>query len=413
MKIMRIVFQIFSTISFIVWINIAFSQTNLIIPTKGIEGIPVVIDSTNISEVINLYGDNYSKTEKSWGTDYQYDKIGLTFEINPYDKNQIVRSIYVEYPFQAYTINGIVLNKSTMNDVLKLYTYSVCYTDINYACSSQKGVSFYINKDSNEKGYNPEEVIIKIQIHNKSETGFSSRVNFEFNDEPLKSKLQELISILKEEKFDYEKLELFWKAEKETEKAPYGLEKRVYFLREIESKLIQENINLYIAGGFYSLNLVKSGERLLYLKFSDQNKKEIIYERKDTSKLYKIDSLSFPTDDFVYGMFCGIAGIPPGKCKAMLQLVKEKKYESLVVWLNSYSPEIATYGYIGLDFLSRNGKDIAPKELKRMKELRNSEIQLNTCQGCIYGVTEKIKDVLTKKNLDEEYQSLKETGWLN
>lgn len=410
---MKIVFQIFCTINFIVWINIAFSQTNLIIPTKGIEGNPVVIDSTNISEVINLYGKDFLKTEKSWGTYYLYDKIGLTFEINPFDKNQIVRSIYAESPFQAITSNGIVLNKSSMNDVWKLYNNNGCYTGKNDAYSPQKGVTFYINKDSNEKGYNPEELIFKIEIHNKREYGISSRINFEFNDEPLKSKLQELISILEEEKFDFEKLESFWKAEKETEKAPYGLEKRVKFIREIENKLIQENIEFNIVGGFYSLNIVKSGERILYLKFSDQNYDKIIFERKDTSKLYKIDTLNFPTDNFTYGTFCGIAGMPPEKCQEMLQLVKEKKYESLVVWLNSYSPEIATYGYIGLDFLSRNGKDIAPKELKRMKELRNSEIQLNTCQGCIYGVTEKIKDVLTKKNLDEEYQSFKETGWLN
>jgi hypothetical protein len=35
-----------------------------------------------------------------------------------------------------------------------------------------------------------------------------------------------------------------------------------------------------------------------------------------------------------------------------------------------------------------------------MTELSESEILLNTCQGCIFGITKQIKGLLNKKNID-------------
>ncbi|WP_152378365.1 hypothetical protein [Flavobacterium haoranii] len=81
-------------------------------------------------------------------------------------------------------------------------------------------------------------------------------------------------------------------------------------------------------------------------------------------------------------------------------------------WLKSINPEIATYGYIGLEFLKRKGKTIEKIELQRMTELSEFEIQLNTCQGCIFGVTEQVKDVLKNKNINQIYRSFQQSGWI-
>lgn len=403
---MKMTFRTINIILFILCFNPVFGQTNMLIPNKGIEGISIVIDSSTISDVIELYGTDYTISEKTLITNYRYDKIGLTFQIDPHDKNQIIRSISVESPFKAKTENGIVLNVSTMKDVWHIYNDKGCLTSNTYAWNTQNGISYYIRKDPNQKGFDVNEKICKIEINNNGEFGFPSRTNFEFNDEPVKEKLISLITILQSDKFIFQKLESFWSKEKITEKEPYGLEKRISFNRKIENDLTQESSEIWLVGNSYNLNIIKSPDnQLVYLKLTDNKEQNELVERIEKLTKEKVDF-----DVYTYGTFCGIAGTPPDKCQSMLDLVNANNYEQLASWLKSINPEIATYGYIGLEFLKKKGKKIEQLELQRMTELSESEIQLNTCQGCIYGVTEQIKDVLNNKNINQIYHSFQQSG---
>ncbi len=401
-------FRTINIILFILCFSPVFGQTNVLIPNKGIEGISIVIDSSTISDVIEIYGTDYTMSEKTLITNYRYDKIGLTFQIDPYDKNKIVRSISIQSPFKTKTENGIVLNESTMKDVWNTYNDKGCFTSKTYAWNTQNGISFYIKKDPNEKGYDTEEKIFKIEINNNGDFGISSRTNFEFNDEPVKEKLNSLITILKSDNFNFQKLDSFWSAEKITEKEPYGLEKRTSFNRKIENNLTQENSELWLVGSSYNLNIItSSNNQLVYLKLTDNNEQKTLFERIENSNFEKTDF-----DVYTYGTFCGIAGTPPDKCQKMLNLVNEKDFNELAKWMQSLNPEIATYGYIGLQYLVQNEIDIPESWFTRMRKLKKSEVQLNTCEGCIYGVTEKIKDVLKEDNLKQIYKSFKASGWL-
>jgi hypothetical protein len=388
--------------------NSVLAQTKLLIPKKGIEGISIVIDSSTISDVIEIYGTDYTLSEKTLITNYRFDKIGLTFQIDPYDKNKIVRSISVESPFKAKTENGIVLNESTMKDVWNTYNDKGSFTSKTYAWNTQNGISYYIKKDPNEKGFDAEEKIFKVEINNDGDFGISSRTNFEYNDEPVKEKLNSLITILKSDNFNFQKLDSFWSAEKITEKEAYGLEKRISFNRKIDNNLTQESSELWLVGSSYNLNIIKSSDNeLVYLKLTNNNERKILFERIENSDFEKADF-----DVYTYGTFCGIAGTPPDKCQKMLDLVNANNYDQLVSWLKSINPEIATYGYIGLEFLKKKGNDIKKTEIQRMTELNESEIQLNTCQGCIFEVTEQIKDVLKNKNINQIYRSFQQSGWI-
>jgi len=400
-------FRTINIILFIFCFNPLFGQTNVLIPNKGIEGISIVIDSSTILDVIEIYGTDYTISEKTLITNYRYDKIGLTFQIDPYDKNKIVRSISVQSPFKAKTENGIVLNESTMKDVWNTYNDKGCFTSKTYAWNTQNGISYYIKKDPNEKGYDTEEKIFKIEINNDDDFGISSRTNFEFNDEPIKEKLNSLIANLKADNFNFQKLDSFWSKEKVTEKESYGLKKRKSFNRNIENNLIQESSELWLLGSSYNLNIIKSDNELVYLKLTDNNEQKTLIERTENSEL---ENTNF--DVYTYGTFCGIAGTPPDKCQSMLDLVNANDYDQLVSWLKSINPEIATYGYIGLEFLKKKGIKIENTEFQRMTELSESEIQLNTCQGCIFGVTEQIKDVLKNKNINQIYRSFQQSGWI-
>lgn len=420
---MRATLQILKTIFFVIFVVPSFGQVNYLLPGRGIEGISVVLDSSNISDVIKLLGDDYSISTKTLVTYYQYSKKGLTFQIDPYDKNQIVRSVSVEYPFQAKMKNGIILNESTMNDVWKLYHEKGCFTSGDYAWRPQKGVSFYIRRDPGKKGFNPKEKIYKIEVHNEGEFGTSSKVNFEFNNEPVERKLRELISILSTDIINFKKLDTFWRTQKLTEKEPYGLQKKTNFERKIEYDLSQEYVEIKMVRNTYDLNIIKSHDDLIYLRLSKQGANQIILERNEIAKIANLLTqserkpdtsivLNYPFIVYTYGTFCGIRGTPPEKCQMMLTLVKENKYDELVKWLYSINPEIATYGYIGLDILKRNGLKISITELARMNELNKSQIQLNTCRGCYFGVTEKISDVLNEKKLKNNYKSFQQNGWI-
>lgn len=405
---MKMTFRTINIILFILCFSSVFGQTNVLIPNKGIEGISIVIDSSTISDVIEIYGTDYNISEKTLITNYRYEKIGLTFKIDPYDKNKIVRSISVQSPFKAKTENGIVLNESTMKDVWNTYNAKGCFTSKTYAWNTQNGISYYIKKDPNEKGYDTEEKIFKIEINNNSDFGISSRTKFEFNDEPVKEKLNNLIAILKSDNFNFQKLDSFWSAEKITEKEPYGLEKRTSFNRKIENNLTQESSELWLVGRSYNLNIItSSNNQLVYLKLRDNNEQKTLFERIENSNYEKTDF-----DVYTYGTFCGFAGTPPDKCQEMLNLVNEKDFNELAKWMQSLNPEIATYGYIGLEFLKKKGAKIEKTEIERMAELSESEIQLNTCQGCIFGVKEQIKDVLNNKNINQIYRSFQQSGWI-
>lgn len=405
---MKMTFRTINIILLILCFSPVFGQTNVLIPHKGIEGISIVIDSSTISDVLEIYGTDYTLSEKTLITNYNFDKIGLTFQIDPYDKNKIVRSISVQSPFEAKTENGIVLNESTMKDVWNTYNDKGCFTSKTYAWNTQNGISYYIKKDPNEKGYDTDEKIFKIEINNNGDFGISSRTNFEFNDEPVNEKLNSLIAILKSDNFNFQKLDSFWSTEKITEKEPYGLEKRTSFNRKIENNLNQESSELWLVGSSYNLNIIKSSDNeLIYLKLTDNNEQKTLFERLENSDFEKADF-----DVYTYGTFCGIAGTPPDKCQKMLDLVNANNYDQLASWLKSINPEIATYGYIGLEFLKKKGNNIKKTELQRMTELSESEIQLNTCQGCIFGVTEQMKDVLKNKNINQIYRTFQQSGWL-
>ena len=401
--------EIISFMFFIFNVNLLFGQVYILVPNKGIKEVPVVVDSTNISDVIELFGDDYYYKDGTY-TSYKYEKFGLTFEIDSYDKNQIIRSIIMEAPFQARTENGIVLNESTMNDVWSLYNSKGCFMLGNSACYQGNGISFFIKRNIKEKGYDPNEKIYKIEINNKGKSGVFSRVNFEFNRQPIEEKLSELLTILKADVIDTLKLHLFWKEEEKRETKPYGLKKKTEFKRKIENNFIQEYIEVNIATSFYHLNIIKSDENIIYLKLLEleliNGNDSILFERNDK----KIDW--FDLDVYIYGTFCSVSGLPPEKCIEMLELVRENNYNQLAKWIKTINPELATYGYIGLKFLERKGIKLQLTELKRMKELEKSDVQLNTCEGCILGITKKISDIVKKQNLKQTYFDFKQHGWL-
>ena len=105
----------------------------------GIEGITV--GSSTADSVIKKFGKNY--VNKTWGKysfSLNYAKLGLVFYYCQTDKKKEIFDIEIRAPYKAKTSKGIILGKSTVEDIKKIYGKSIGQgkEDLEY-----RGVSFF------------------------------------------------------------------------------------------------------------------------------------------------------------------------------------------------------------------------------------------------------------------------------
>ena len=416
--------QLIFFISSIFYSNLFFAQENLVISRKGVDGIPITIDISNIDEVFKLYGKGYRLIKHTLLTDFQYDSLGLIFSIDPTDANAIVRRIAIQSPFRGYTKNGIILNKTTMDEVHQMYNDTGCFTGYSYAYCTQDGITFYIKRDPLKNGFDTAETIFKIEINNNNQFGISSRVNYKYNDQPNQEKFGRLLSILNSPQFELKELEMFFSEEKES-KSPYAISSPLELKRNLEFGLTQVYKNFLLGKNYYDLVIIMhEGKRVystlkaedkIFYKHSDSEWFQVYLDKRNsiyTDNQHVYENFNALFDVYTFGTFCSIDGTPPAKCLEMLELVNNKDYSELANWLNSINPEVSAYGYMGLFFLNQKGKRIKKNDKNLMDHIGLLDIQLNTCYGCLIGVTDQFKDGLSAKKLKNSYKAFKQLGWL-
>lgn len=104
----------------------------------GIEGI--VVGKSTMADVIKKFGKNYvKKTYEKYSFSINYPKLGLAFYYCQTDKRKEIFDIEIRAPYKAKTSKGIILGKSTLDDIYKIYGRSA--DGLEY-----KGVNFfYVN----------------------------------------------------------------------------------------------------------------------------------------------------------------------------------------------------------------------------------------------------------------------------
>ncbi len=110
---------------------------------SGIEGI--MVGSSTADAVIKKFGKNYVKqTHGKYSFAISYPKLGMVFYYCQTDKSKEIFDIELRAPYKAKTSKGIILGKSTVADVKKIYGKSRGQAsgekgeDLEYG-----GVSFY------------------------------------------------------------------------------------------------------------------------------------------------------------------------------------------------------------------------------------------------------------------------------
>lgn len=116
---------------------------NLVREGKGMSGI--TIGKSTMDDVINKFGKEYKWIEnKKYSYQMNYYKLGLAFYICQSDKKKQIFVIEIKSPYKAKTSKGIILGKSTLEDVQKKYGKLDSGTEY-------RGVSFYYNRIGGKK----------------------------------------------------------------------------------------------------------------------------------------------------------------------------------------------------------------------------------------------------------------------
>ena len=101
----------------------------------GIEGVK--IGKSTMTDVVKTFGKDYKWiTNKKYSYQMTYAKLGLAFYMCQTDKNKEIFDIEIRAPYQAKTSKGVILSKSSLDDVYKIYGKSK--DGLEY-----RGVSFY------------------------------------------------------------------------------------------------------------------------------------------------------------------------------------------------------------------------------------------------------------------------------
>lgn len=120
--------------------NKAKSQENynIIKEGKGMSGI--TIGRSSMDDVIKKFGKEYKWiVNKKYSYQMNYYRLGLAFYICQSDKKKQVFVMEIKAPYKAKTSKGIILGKSTVEDIKRVYGKSL--SGLEY-----RGVSFYYNK---------------------------------------------------------------------------------------------------------------------------------------------------------------------------------------------------------------------------------------------------------------------------
>lgn len=111
---------------------------NVIVEGKGMSGITV--GKSSMDDVIKKFGKEYKWiVNKKYSFQMNYYRLGVAFYICQSDPKKEIFVIEMKAPYKAKTSKGIIMGKSTLEDVEK--KYGKLKSGLEY-----RGISFYYNK---------------------------------------------------------------------------------------------------------------------------------------------------------------------------------------------------------------------------------------------------------------------------
>jgi hypothetical protein len=141
----------------------AINKIQIALEGKGING--VTVGQTTATEITKKFGkDHQLITYPNYSNQIKYEKLGLSFYYCLADKKQKIFSIELRNPYEVKTSKGIILGKSKVRDVFRIYGVA---KGVTHSWLSYQGIDFRnINLETNEiNSLSKETTINEINIY--------------------------------------------------------------------------------------------------------------------------------------------------------------------------------------------------------------------------------------------------------
>lgn len=133
--------------------------------TEGVGVESIVVGKSTKEDILKKYGSDFKIVKHNeYSLEIVYEKIGLSFYYCQQDPNAEIFVIEVEPPYRGRTSKGIVMGKSTREDVVKAYLGRRVAVDETLKEMSEmefEGIQFYFGKKSERDN---KEVVIGIDV---------------------------------------------------------------------------------------------------------------------------------------------------------------------------------------------------------------------------------------------------------
>lgn len=166
----------------------------------------------------------------------------------------------------------------------------------------------------------------------------------------------------------------------------------------------------------FQVNLITSGNKIIYYEFNIQKNKNVKYEWLDSYswKPYYVliekfkDKLGFEQlkksfkktfhselnenelfiTYYVYGESCGAGGMNSRERIQLNYFITKQDKDSIIRWLKSTNTEKQIYAIEGVFKLENSGIKFSKTELEIVENMINKKGTIQICSGCIYSVRE-------------------------
>jgi hypothetical protein len=113
----------------------------------------------------------------------------------------------------------------------------------------------------------------------------------------------------------------------------------------------------------------------------------------------------------IFGIACSIVGAPQKGMMRTCRLANNANRSELHKLIQSDNVQNKIHGYIGLYFMQRNGYELTEDEKKMMAYVKLIEAEVEYCEGCIFGLREKLNKLITPKRLKNYYSWYSNFGY--
>ncbi len=390
------------------------AQAQRAIPGAGIEGSGISIGRSSIEDAIAHYGPGY-RIARAYlaNAELWYDSLGIGFGYRPYNRLHTIEEILLVQPCRA-TVFGHIGIGSHMDQALRIdgCALSASYDD-NIRCDCP-GIRMLATADSNRSQNPGTQRIHTIILHDADRNGACRSCPYQHDNRPYAALLMAVKALLATPGIDTGNFARRlantlrhcdslagggewdvgdrWPANilAAQRMLPAGASVQDCVLAMPESRL---GLRLLIINGMVVAGAIADpsnthihADTIQAVIVSDTAAANQFVQRHRQlwgGSATLSSGITSPFARQVVGTYCALGGQRTYMARQLRAGVVARDTFLFRTWLAAMTPEIQTYGALGLLVLQRRGMRLAPADLAAIQRLREVTTPMLTCSGCL------------------------------